>query len=159
MLSALLVTRLPPWERPGRVLLVVVAGFGLATIGFGLARGMAVAMACLFFTGAFDSVSMVIRGTLEQAITPDRLRGRVSAVNSLFVGLSNEMGAFESGATASLFGPIVSVVGGGVGTLLVVAVAALAWPALWRIGPIHTLQPLDPEAEPAAAAAVQPTRA
>src|SRR5262245_24322799 len=141
LLMALTATRLPPWPRPGRVLLVAVAGFGLATIGFGLSRDLWLSMACLFLTGAFDSVSMVIRGTLEQAITPDRLRGRVAAVNSLFIGLSNELGAFESGAAASLFGPIVAVVGGGVGTLAVVASILWLWPALGRIGPLHTLQP------------------
>jgi hypothetical protein len=80
-------TRLPPWRQPGRVLLVVVAGFGLATVGFGLSRELALSLACLFFVGAFDSVSMVIRGTIEQALTPDRLRGRVAAVNFLFVGM------------------------------------------------------------------------
>src|SRR6185436_13154555 len=98
---------------------------------------------CLFFIGAFDSINMVIRGTLQQVITPDRLRGRVAAVSSLFVGLSNEMGAFESGATASLFGPVVSVVGGGIGTVVVVIAAALSWPDLLRIGPLHTLRPAE----------------
>jgi MFS family permease len=158
MLAALLATRLPPWQRPGRVLLVMVAGFGLATIGFGLSRDMTVSLVCLFFTGAFDSISMVIRGTLQQVVTPDHLRGRVSAVSSLFIGLSNEMGAFESGATAKLFGPVASVVGGGVGTILVVLVAIWAWPTLRQIGPLHTLSPDGPKEEqdrpaPAATAA------
>ena len=141
MCAALLSTRLPPWRRPGRVLLTMFAGFGLATIGFGLSRNVALSLACLFFVGAFDSINMVIRGTLQQAITPDHLRGRVAAVSQLFIGLSNEMGAFESGATAHFFGAVASVVGGGVGTLAVVGLVMAKWPQLARIGPLHTLQP------------------
>ena len=114
-LAALVQTRLPPWRHPGRVLLTVVAGYGVATIGLGLSRDFFLSLACLFATGVFDSVSVVIRLTLEQLITPDELRGRVSAIKSVFVGFSNEFGAFESGATAALFGPIASVVGGGLG--------------------------------------------
>lgn len=138
---ALVTTRLPPWQRPGRILLWVVAGFGLATIGFGLSRSFALSMVCLFLTGVFDNVSVVIRLTLEQTITPDHLRGRVSAINYVFVGFSNEFGAFESGATAALFGPTLSVVGGGLATLLVVVMAQTVWPQLARIGPLHTLAP------------------
>lgn len=158
LLSALLATRLQPWRHPGRVLLLVVAGFGAATIGFGASRDLAISLVCLFFVGAFDSISMVIRGTLQQVITPDHLRGRVAAVNSLFIGLSNEMGAFESGATASLFGPVASVVGGGIGTLVVVMLVVVGWPALARIGPLHTLTPLD-DAAAAAAPTGEPARA
>ena len=138
---ALLTTRLPPWQRPGRVLLMVVAGFGLATIGFGLSRSFSLSLACLFLTGVFDNVSVVIRLTLEQIITPDHLRGRVSAINYVFIGFSNEFGAFESGATAALFGPTLSVVGGGLATLAVVAIVSGVWPQLARIGPLHTLRP------------------
>lgn len=138
---ALVTTRLQPWQRPGRILLWVVAGFGLATIGFGLSRSFALSMVCLFLTGVFDNVSVVIRLTLEQTITPDHLRGRVSAINYVFVGFSNEFGAFESGATAALFGPTLSVVGGGLATLLVVVMAQTVWPQLARIGPLHTLAP------------------
>lgn len=140
---ALVTTRMQPWPRPGRVLLFVVAGFGLAMIGFGLSRSFALSMACLFLTGVFDNVSVVIRLTLEQTITPDHLRGRVSAINYVFVGFSNEFGAFESGATAALAGPTLSVVGGGCATLLVVAIVRSAWPQLLRIGPLHTLAPRD----------------
>ncbi len=140
---ALLTTRLPPWQRPGRVLVFVVAGFGLATIGFGLSRSFALSMACLFLTGVFDNVSVVIRLTLEQTITPDHLRGRVSAINYVFVGFSNEFGAFESGATAALVGPTLSVVGGGVATLMVVAIVRTVWPQLLCIGPLHTLAPRE----------------
>ncbi len=140
---ALVTTRLAAWQRPGRVLMLVVVGFGLATIGFGLSRSFALSMACLFLTGVFDNISVVIRLTLEQTITPDYLRGRVSAINYVFIGFSNEFGALESGATAALVGPTLSVVGGGLATLLVVAIVRAAWPQLAHIGPLHTLGPTD----------------
>ena len=138
---ALVTTRLKPWPRPGVALLWVVAGFGVAMIGFGLSRSFAVSMVCLYFTGVFDNVSVVIRLTLEQTITPDHLRGRVAAINYVFIGFSNEFGAFESGATAALFGPTLSVVGGGFATLIVVVMVHALWPQLSRIGPLHTLAP------------------
>ncbi len=138
---ALLTTRIKPWAHPGRVLLWVVAGFGLATIGFGLSRSFALSLGCLFLTGVFDNISVVIRLTLEQMITPDHLRGRVSAINYVFIGFSNEFGAFESGATAAVFGPTLSVVGGGFATLMVVLMVRATWPQLARIGPLHTLAP------------------
>jgi hypothetical protein len=141
MLMTLVQTRLPPWQHPGRVLLTAVTGYGVATIGLGLSRDFYLSMVCLFATGLFDSVSVVIRLTLEQLITPDELRGRVSAIKSVFVGFSNEFGAFESGATAALFGPIASVVGGGIGVLLVVAGVRRVWPELWALPPLHTLRP------------------
>ena len=140
---ALLTTRIRPWAHPGRVLLWCVAGFGLATIGFGLSRSFALSLGCLFVTGIFDNISVVIRLTLEQTITPDHLRGRVSAINYVFIGFSNEFGAFESGATAALFGPTASVVSGGFATILVVMIVRAAWPQLARIGPLHTLAPPD----------------
>jgi MFS transporter len=139
---ALLQTRLAPWPRPGRALLAAVAGFGLATIGFGLSRHVGLSLACLYLAGVCDNVSVVIRLTLEQMITPDVLRGRVSAVKHLFVSMSNEIGAFESGTTAALFGPIASVVGGGLATIGVVFAVLWAWPILGRLGPLHTLQPI-----------------
>lgn len=142
---ALLTTRLPPWPRPGRALLITVAGFGIATICFGLSRSLPLSLVCLFFTGVFDEVSVVIRLTLEQVLTPDSVRGRVSALHFVFVGFSNQFGSFESGATAALFGPIASVVGGGIGTILVVCLVAVVWPGLAMLGPLHTLRPLDPD--------------
>ncbi|MGE3268469.1 MAG: MFS transporter [Chloroflexota bacterium] len=148
LLAALMVTRLPPWKKPGVVLLWMVAGFGLSAAGFGLSTNVALSLFCLFLTGAFDSVSMVIRGTLEQMITPDHLRGRVLAVEFTFIGFSNEFGTFRAGAMASFFGPVLAVVGGGIGTVLVVAVVALLWPSLAKIGPLHTLRPPESEMEP-----------
>jgi hypothetical protein len=90
----------------------------------------------LFVLGALDGISMIIRSTLVQLRTPDEMRGRVSAVNSVFIDMSNELGGFESGALAALIGPVTAVVAGGVGTLVVVGSVALAWPQLRQLGPI-----------------------
>jgi len=147
LMMALVQTRIPPWQKPGKVMLLCVVGFGLATIGFGLSENLYLSMFCLFLTGAFDSVSVVVRISLEQVITPDHLRGRVSAINFVFIGMSNELGAFESGATAALFGTVRSVVGGGIAVLAVVTAVALKWPQLAKLGPLHTLRPL-PEPDP-----------
>jgi hypothetical protein len=151
LLAALITTRLPPWQRPGRILLIVVAIFGITTVVFGISRDMTISLAALFIGGAADSISMVIRGTLQQVMTPNQLRGRVSAVNSLFIGLSNELGGFRSGASAAIFGPIVSVAAGGIGTLIVVTLVAIGWRSLDRVGPLHTLTPPEDEIETPAA--------
>lgn len=124
----------PPIRHAGRTLLLSVAGFGVATIVFGFSESFWLSCAMLFLTGAFDNVSMVIRGTLIQLLTPDSMRGRVSAVNSVFIGASNELGGLESGVVAHWFGPIFSVVSGGVGTLIVVAATAWASPELRKYG-------------------------
>src|SRR5438105_2992337 len=131
---ALLVAYLPPMKCAGRNLLWCVTGFGIATILFGLSRVFWFSLAMLFLIGAFDSVSVIIRGTIVQLVTPDEMRGRVSAVNNIFIGTSNEFGALESGLTAALFGPVVSVVGGGIGTILVVLGVARWWPETLKIG-------------------------
>lgn len=108
-------------------MLVVVAGFGLCMIGFGLSTSFLSALLFLSLSGAFDSVSMVIRGTLTQILTPDDMKGRVSSVNSMFIISSNELGAFESGVAAAAFGLVPSILIGGLGTLAVVgAIAALS---------------------------------
>jgi MFS family permease len=127
----------PPLRRAGRALLWAVAGFGAATIVFGLSRNFLLSFAMLALTGALDNISIVVRGTLVQVLTPDPMRGRVSAVNAVFIGSSNELGAFESGMTAEWFGPVASVVGGGVGTLLVVLAVMARWPEVLRLGPLH----------------------
>ena len=132
--TALLIAYLPPIRRSGLTLLWCVTGFGLATIFFGLSRAFWFSLAMLFFIGAFDSVSVIIRGTIVQLVTPDEMRGRVSAVNNIFIGTSNEFGALESGLTAALFGPVVSVVGGGIGMILVVFGVAKWWPETRKIG-------------------------
>ena len=140
---ALVTTRLPPWPRPGRALLLAVAGFGLAITVFGWSTNIVLSLVCLFLTGVFDNVSVVIRLTLEQVITPDALRGRVSAVKSVFLSMSNELGAFESGVAAALLGPVLAVATGGLATLGVVGLVCWRWPELIRIGPLHTLRPVD----------------
>lgn len=132
----------PPMERAGRALLWAVAGFGFATIIFGLSHTMALSLLMLFLLGALDMISVVIRHTLVQLMTPDAMRGRVSAVASMFIGVSNELGEAESSFVAWLFrresnlafGPIVSVVSGGVGTLIVVAAVTILWPDVRRYG-------------------------
>jgi MFS family permease len=133
-ITALALAHRPPIAKAGRALLLAVAGFGVATIVFGLSTNFWLSLAMLLLTGLFDSVSVVIRHTLVQILTPDEMRGRVSAINGLFIGTSNELGGFESGLVAGFFGPVVSVVAGGAGTLVVVAAVALAWPRLRRYG-------------------------
>ncbi len=139
---ALLMAHAPPMKNAGRNMLWAVAGFGVATVVFGLSRNFWLSMIALIFTGAFDNISVVVRHTLVQLMTPDSMRGRVSAVNSVFISTSNEMGEFESGVTAALgirlfsgygamalvYGPMLAVAGGGVGTILVVAAVAVLWP-------------------------------
>lgn len=140
LLMALALTRRRPWERPGRVMLWSVVGFAIATIGFGLSRELGLSLAFLAIAGAFDEVSVVIRQTLEQSLTPDALRGRVSSVNAVFVGCSNELGGFESGTSAKLTSPTASVVGGGLIALVAVAWVWRRFPALVRLGPLHELR-------------------
>lgn len=120
---SLALTRWPLERRVGHWLLTAVAVFGVATIVFGISTNFGLSLIALVITGAADSISVVTRQTLMQLETPDEMRGRVAAVNSIFIGASNQLGEFESGATAALFGAVGSVVVGGVGTVLV----ALAW--------------------------------
>jgi MFS family permease len=141
LVLALVSTRLPPWRRPGRVLLAVVAGFGVVTVGFGLSTSFPLSLALLFLAGALDNVSVVIRITLEQMVTPDAIRGRVAAIHYVFIGMSNELGELESGAAAALVGPILATVGGGALTLVCVAAVMRLWPALAAMGPLAELQP------------------
>ena len=122
----------PLGRRTGRRMFQAVAVFGLATIGFGISPSLALALPFLFILGASDMVSVVIRQTLVQADTPDLMRGRVAAVNSVFIGASNELGEFESGTVAALIGTVPSVVVGGIGTLLVVGLWMLWFPDLRR---------------------------
>ncbi len=110
----------PPMRETGKVLFISVVGFGLCMIGFGLSKSFILSGVLLIFSGAFDNVSVVIRGTILQLFTPDDMRGRVASVNSIFIGSSNELGAFESGVAATLMGLVPSVVFGGIMTLAVV---------------------------------------
>jgi len=145
LIVAVTIAHRPAMKRTGWTLLTAVVGFGVATVVFGLSKSFVLSMVMLFLLGALDGISMIIRSTLVQLRTPDEMRGRVSAVNSVFIDMSNELGGFESGALAALVGPVVAVVAGGVGTVAVVTVVALAWPELRRLGP---LQPVIPEDQP-----------
>src|SRR5208337_2059444 len=124
ILMFLLLAHLPPIRRAGWTMLWCVAAFGAATIVFGLSTWFWLSFAMMFLAGAVDGVSVVVRHTLVQMLTPDAMRGRVSAVNNVFIVASNDLGGLESGLTAWAFGPVVSVVGGGIGTILVVIGAA-----------------------------------
>jgi MFS family permease len=144
LLMSLALARWPLRRRTGPLLLGSVAVYGLATLAFGLSTEIAWSMFALLITGAADMVSVVIRQTLVQLETPDPMRGRVSAVNSLFIGASNQLGEFESGASAAWLGPVGSVVLGGVGTLLVAGLWLRLFPALAQrdaLLPTGTTQP------------------
>lgn len=136
---ALILTHRPPLQRAGRDLLLSVTGFGVATVIFGLSRNAYLSFAMLVLTGAFDNISVVIRSTLIQLRTPDAMRGRVSAVNSIFIGMSNEVGAFESGVAARFLGTVRAVVLGGIGCIAVVVMTSRKWPQIARLGPLDTL--------------------
>ena len=134
LLMALVLVHRPPLQKAGPTLLWAVAWFGLATVAFGVSRWFWFSFAMLFVCGASDYISVVVRHTLVQLLTPDEMRGRVSAVNSLFIGTSNQMGEFESGFVASVTTPVFAVVSGGIGTLLVVVATTLMWPEIRRYG-------------------------
>ena len=128
-------------RRAGLAMFACVAIFGIATIVFGLSRNFALSIAALFVLGASDMVSVYVRTTLTQLATPDAMRGRVSAVNRLFVGASNELGEFESGVTATWFGTVPAVVIGGVGTLVIVAVWYWMFPSLREVDRLSEVTP------------------
>ncbi len=134
----------PPLQKAGHSLLWAVVAFGMATMAFGFSHWYWFSLLMLFTCGAVDNISVVVRHTLVQLLTPDNQRGRVSAVNNLFIGTSNEMGEFESGSVAHVFGPVmgnaiatgalISAVTGGVGTILVVGAVAWFWPEIRKYG-------------------------
>jgi MFS family permease len=136
--TALVLAHRPPVQKAGRALLWTIVGFGVSTIVFGLSQNYALSLGAMFLCGAFDNVNVVIRHTIVQVLTPDEMRGRVSAINSLFIGTSNELGGFESGSVAHLFGPVFSVVFGGLGTIAVVMGVAWLWPEIRNYGRLDT---------------------
>ena len=145
--SSIYVSRRPIRSHAGRIMFGAVGAFGLATIVFGLSRNVALSFTALAFLGAADVLSVVIRSSLVALRTPDDMRGRVNAVNTLFIGTSNQLGEFESGATAAWLGPVEAVVAGGIGSILVALLWSRLFPALATIGDLHErIDPRDAEA-------------
>ena len=159
---AMTIAHLPPIKRAGRAMLWAVGGFGAATILFGLSPWFWLSLVAMFLAGACDNISVVVRHTLVQVLTPDHMRGRVSAVNNVFIVASNDLGGVESGATARLFGAMASgfgwaapglparvagavgsVIFGGVGAMLAVAGAARRWPQVLALGSLRDIKPAD----------------
>jgi MFS family permease len=124
----------PPLVKAGRALVMAVTVFGLATIGFGVSRLFWLSLFMLFICGMVDNISIIVRHTSVQLLTPDEMRGRVSSVNNLFIGTSNELGGFESGLVAHYFGTVFSVVSGGIATILVVLAVCWLFPQIPRYG-------------------------
>lgn len=150
MVCALLMAHRPPMEKAGRALIAAVIIFGLATVAFGWSRWFWFSILMLFICGFVDNVSVIVRHTLVQLLTPDAMRGRVSSVNNLFIGTSNELGGFESGLVSQFFGPVFSVVSGGVATVLVVLAVAWIWPEIPRFGRlVQSEEPKLPSPDPA----------
>ena len=145
---AFLVTHLPPAKRPGLGMLWSVAGFGAAIVLFGLSTNFWLSMTALYLSGVCDNFSVVVRHTLVQMLTPNVLRGRVTAFNQLFIGSSNEISELRAGLAAALFGPVAAAAGGGLGTILVVIIVAVALPALKTVPPLPQLkaEPVDEKA-------------
>jgi MFS family permease len=144
VLCVFILNHRPPLQKAGRAMLWAVAAFGVGTIAFGFSTWFWFSFIMLFMCGAVDNISVVVRHTLVQMLTPDDKRGRVSAVNNLFIGTSNELGGFESGFVAQIFGPtigntivagaVISVVSGGIGTILTVLAVAWIWPEIRKYG-------------------------
>jgi hypothetical protein len=130
IIMAFAVAYLPPFKHAGKTLLLAAAGFGIATIIFGFSAHFWLSVVMLILLGRLDNISVIIRGTLLLTFTPDEMRGCTASVNSIFIGTSNELGAFELGMAASLFGPIFAVVAGGVATIVVVLMVAKIWPEM-----------------------------
>lgn len=140
-LTGLMLGHIPPRRNTGLTMFACVAIFGVATIIFGLSQSFALSLAALLVLGASDMVSVYVRGTLIQLATPDAMRGRVSALNSLFIGASNELGGFESGVTAAWFGTVPSVVIGGLGTIAVVPLWMWLFPSLRNVDRMSEVTP------------------
>jgi MFS family permease len=146
-LMAVALAHRPLRGRAGPALLWSVAGFGICTILFGVSTSLTLSLVALIFLGASDMISVIIRATLVQLRTPDEMRGRVMAVDMVFIGTSNELGQFESGLTAQWFGTVPAVLLGGIGTLLVIALWAWMFPSLRRAGQLSGIKSISEEAE------------
>jgi MFS family permease len=141
VIMAFVLAHRPLKRHAGAIMLCCVAGFGACTVVFALSRNVALSVASLVLLGACDMVSVIVRHTLVQISTPDEMRGRVSAVNMVFIGASNEVGQFESGVTAAWFGAVPAVVAGGLATILIVVLWARLFPELRSV---NELQPTNP---------------
>jgi MFS family permease len=139
-LMAILLAYQPLRRRVGKIMLFCVTSFGMFTIVFGISHNLVLSLISLMFVGASDMVSVVVRGTLVQIATPDSVRGRVNAVDMIFIGASNELGEFESGLTAHWFGTVAAVLLGGVGTVVVVALWAWLFPELRKADRLTPVQ-------------------
>jgi MFS family permease len=142
LVASLLIARRPVRERAGPTLLVVVALFGVCMIGFGLSTTMWLSLVALALGGAFDLVSVVLRSTILPLVTPDPLRGRVNAVEMVFISASNELGAFESGVAAALIGAVPAVVLGGIATIAIAGIWWRLFPGLARVDRLDELEPV-----------------
>lgn len=142
-LTSIFMAHRPPMKKAGQTLLFAVAGFGVTIIVFGVSRWFWLSFVALFVAGALDLVSVIVRSTLVQVLTPDSMRGRVSAVSSVFISSSNELGGFESGLAASLLGLVPSVVVGGLASVLVVFAVARIWPEVIRLKSLAQLKPAN----------------
>jgi MFS family permease len=140
VLASVAIAHRGPFRAAGPTILMAVAGFGLCSVLFGLSRSMPLSLVALGLIGVCDSISVVIRSTLQLTLTPDHMRGRVGSVHYMFVGMSNEFGEFESGVVASILGATAAVVVGGVGTILVVPAIIVLWPELRRLRRIETVE-------------------
>jgi hypothetical protein len=132
-IMAIAIAHRPLKNRAGATMLWCVAGFGLCTVFFGVSRSFAISLLALFLVGATDMVSVIVRATLIQVATPDEMRGRVNAVDMIFIGASNELGQFESGLTAHWFGVVPAVILGGVGAIIVTGLWAWMFPQLRKV--------------------------
>jgi MFS family permease len=156
LLISVFLARWRPRRRVGHVMFTAVAGFGVATIVFGVSRSCPLSCLALAVLGAMDMVSVVIRQTLIQLYTPDSMRGRVNAVNTLFVGTSNQLGDFRAGVTAALFGAVPSALIGGIGTLLVVVIALRVFSALLEVANLDAPPPVKTPLAPTDRTELQP---
>lgn len=155
LVMALVQAHLPPLKHAGATMLWAVTGFGLATIVFGLSHSFVLSFLMLLLTGATDNISVVVRHTLVQLLPPETMRGRVSAVNNIFIGASNEIGGLESGLSAWAFsrvlgpilGAVASVVLGGIGSIFTVISIALIWPQIRRFGSLADVRPIERNAD------------
>jgi MFS family permease len=141
VLMAVALASFPPMRRAGRTLLWAVFGFGAGTLIFGVSQSFALSLVMLVVIGGADMVSVVIRNTIAPLVTPDAMRGRVGSITGLFIGTSNLLGGFESGAVAGAFGPVFSVVSGAIGTVIVVVAVAWYWPTVRRLGTLASVEP------------------